>query len=223
MCCKVQCVVLHSRHSRLVHRFGLRGHQVEITLLLQKWQTGQPGALEELMPLVYSQLREVARAYIRRERQPDIFQATMLVNELYLRLVHQRKAGWEDRRHFYAFAARAMRLILIDNARSTQAAMHGGGATHVPLNEDIVWVGIGSPEMLDLNRALEQLEALDASKVRAIELRYFLGCTSEETAALMQVSKAKVDRDLRFARTWLFERVYPAQDRDDQDNNRDKG
>lgn len=188
---------------------------MEITLLLRKWETGEPEALEELMPLVYPQLREVAAAYLRRERQPDIFQATMLVNELYLRLVHQRKAGWEDRRHFYAFAARAMRLILIDNARTNQSAMHGGGATHVPLNEDIVWVGVGSPEMLDLNRALEELEALDASKVRAIELRYFLGCTSEETATLMQVSKAKVDRDLRFARTWLFARMYP--DRDGQD------
>jgi RNA polymerase sigma factor (TIGR02999 family) len=185
---------------------------VEITLLLRKWETGQPGALDELMPLVYPQLREVAAAYIRRERQPDIFQATMLVNELYLRLVTQRKAGWEDRRHFYAFAARAMRMILIDNARSNQATMHGGGATHIPLNEDLVWVGIGSPDMLDLNRALEELEVLDATKVRAIELRYFLGCTSEETATLMQVSKATVDRDLRFARTWLFERMFPGED-----------
>ncbi|MEO6924812.1 MAG: ECF-type sigma factor [Bryocella sp.] len=182
---------------------------MEITLLLRKWETGQPEALEELMPLVYPQLREVAAAYIRRERQPDMFQATMLVNELYLRLVHQRKAGWEDRHHFYAFAARMMRMILIDNARSNQASMHGGGATHVPLNEDLVWVGIGSPDMLDLNRALEELELLDPTKVRAIELRYFLGCTSEETATLMQVSKAKVDRDLRFARTWLFERMFP--------------
>jgi RNA polymerase sigma factor (TIGR02999 family) len=185
---------------------------VEITLLLRKWETGQPGALDELMPLVYPQLREVAAAYIRRERQPDIFQATMLVNELYLRLVNQRKAGWEDRRHFYAFAARAMRMILIDNARSNQATMHGGGATHIALNEDLVWVGIGSPDMLDLNRALEELEVLDATKVRAIELRYFLGCTSEETATLMQVSKATVDRDLRFARTWLFERMFPGED-----------
>ncbi len=184
---------------------------MEITLLLRKWETGQTGALEELMPLVYPQLREVAAAYIRRERQPDIFQATMLVNELYLRLVNQRKAGWEDRRHFYAFAARVMRMILIDNARSNQTAMHGGGATHVPLNDDLVWVGIGSPDMLDLNRALEELEALDATKVRAIELRYFLGCTSEETATLMQVSKAKVDRDLRFARSWLYERMFPGE------------
>ncbi|MEO6802997.1 MAG: ECF-type sigma factor, partial [Granulicella sp.] len=106
---------------------------MEITLLLRKWETGEPEALEELMPLVYPQLREVAAAYIRRERQPDIFQATMLVNELYLRLVNQRKAGWEDRHHFYAFAARTMRMILIDNARSNQALMHGGGTTHVPL------------------------------------------------------------------------------------------
>lgn len=180
--------------------------------MLRKWETGQPGALDELMPLVYPQLREVAAAYIRRERQPDIFQATMLVNELYLRLVNQRKAGWEDRRHFYAFAAQAMRMILIDNARTNQATMHGGGATHIPLNEDLVWVGIGSLDMLDLNRALEELEVLDAAKVRAIELRYFLGCTAEETASLMQVSKATVDRDLRFARTWLFARMFPGED-----------
>jgi RNA polymerase sigma factor (TIGR02999 family) len=184
---------------------------MDITLLLRKWDRGEPEALDELMPLVYTQLRDVAAAYIRRERQPDLFQATMLVNELYLRLVNQRNAGWEDRRHFYAFAARTMRMILIDNARTNKAPMHGGDLTHVPLNEEIMWVGIGSPEMLDLNRALEQLEVLDAQKVKTIELRYFLGCTAEETATLMQVSKAKVDRDLRFARTWLFERMFPGE------------
>jgi RNA polymerase sigma factor (TIGR02999 family) len=181
----------------------------EITLLLRRWESGDAGALEALMPLVYEQLRQVAGSYIRRERQPDLLQPTMLVNELYLRLLNQRKAAWEDRRHFYAFSARVMRMILIDHARSHRAASAGGGAIHLPLNDELVWVEIGSPDLLDLNRALEELEALDAMKVRMVELRFFLGCTAEETADVMEISKSKVDRDLRFAKTWLFRRMYP--------------
>ena len=180
----------------------------EITILLAKWRDGEPSAFEELMPLVYSHLREVAASYIRRERNPDVLQATVLVHELYLRLMNQKKAAWADRRHFYTFAAKVMRLILIDHARETQAQMRGGGQERVPLSDDLAWVNIDSPELLDLNRALDELGALDAEKVQLIELRYFLGCTSEETAALMQVSKSTVDRELRFIKSWLFRRMH---------------
>ncbi len=181
----------------------------EITLLLARWKDGEPSAFDELMPLVYPHLREVAAAYVRRERDPGVLQATVLVHELYLRLLNQKKAGWEDRRHFYTFAAKVMRMILIDHARQTQAQMRGGGQERVPLGEDLVWVTYGSPELLDLNHALGELGELDAYKVQLVELRYFLGCTEEETASLMQVSKSTVKRDLKFTKSWLFRRVHP--------------
>jgi len=181
----------------------------EITLLLAKWKDGDPSAFEDLMPLVYPHLRHVAAAYIRRERNPDVLQATALVHELYLRLLNQKKAAWGDRRHFYTFAAKVMRMILIDHARESQAQMRGGGRERVPLSDDLLWVNIDSPEMLDLNQALDELGTLDAYKVQLVELRYFLGCTAEETASLMQVSKATVDRDLKFTKSWLFRRLHP--------------
>jgi len=182
----------------------------EITLLLGRWKNGEASAFSELMPLVYPHLRNVAAAYVRRERNPDGMQGTALVHELYLRLLNQKKAEWQDRRHFYAFAAKVMRMILIDHARESQAQMRGGGLDRVPLSEDLAWVSVDSPELLDLNRALDELNDLDAEKVQLVELRYFLGCTSEETADLMQVSKATVDRGLKFARSWLYRRIYPA-------------
>ena len=181
----------------------------EITLLLAKWKGGETSAFEELMPLVYPHLREVAAAYVRRERNPDVIQATSLVNELYLRLLNQKKAAWDDRRHFYTFAAKVMRMILIDHARGNQAQMRGGGMQRVPLSEDLAWINIGSPELLDLNHALENLAALDPYKVQLVELRYFLGCTTEETASLLDVSKAKVDRELKFIKSWLYTRIHP--------------
>lgn len=182
----------------------------EITLLLGKWRDGEPSAFEELMPLVYPHLREVVAAYVRRERNPDVLQATSLVHELYLRLLNQKKAAWEDRKHFYTFAAKVMRMILIDHARGNQARMRGGGSERVPLSDDLPWVDIGSAELLDLNRALDDLSAMDPYKVQMVELRYFLGCTAEETAELMRVSKATVDRDLKFIKSWLYRRIHPA-------------
>jgi len=181
----------------------------EITLLLARWNDGESAAFEELMPLVYPHLREVAAAYVRRERNPDTMQGTALVHELYLRLLNQKKAVWEDRRHFYTFAAKVMRMILIDHARGNQAQMRGGNAERVPLSDDLAWVNIDSPELLDLNRALDELGALDPRKVQLVELRYFLGCTADETASLMDQSKATVDRELKFTRSWLFRRIRP--------------
>jgi RNA polymerase sigma factor (TIGR02999 family) len=124
-------------------------------------------------------------------------------------LRNQRKVVGEDRRHFYTFAAKVMRMILIDHARESHARMRGGGYERVPLSDDLSWVNIDSPELLDLNRALDELSAIDAQKVQLIELRYFLGCTVEETAALMQVSMSTVVRELRFIRSWLFRRIHP--------------
>jgi RNA polymerase sigma factor (TIGR02999 family) len=186
----------------------------EITLLLAKWRDGEPSAFEELMPLVYPHLREVAAAFVRRERNPDVLQATSLVHELYLRLLNQKKAAWEDRQHFYTFAAKVMRMILIDHARGNQTEKRGGGRDRVPLSDDLPWVVIGSAELLDLNRALDELGTLDPYKVQLVELRYFLGCTAEETAELVQVSKATVDRDLKFIKSWLYRRIHPRAEGD---------
>ena len=168
----------------------------------------KPSAFDELVPLVYPQLRQMAAGYIHREMNPDVVQATVLVHELYLRLLNQKKAAWDDRRHFYIFCARMMRMILIDHARENQIKMRGGDSKCVPLNEELLWVKIDSPELLDLNRALDELGALDQEKVKLVELRYFLGCTAEETAALMLVSKATVDRELKFIKGWLYQRMH---------------
>jgi RNA polymerase sigma factor (TIGR02999 family) len=181
----------------------------EITLLLARWRDGEDSVFEQLMPLVYPHLRQVAAAYVRRERNPDMLQATALVHELYLKLLNQKKVAYEDRRHFYTFAAKVMRRILIDHARGNQAQMRGGGNVHIPLSDDLPWVDVGSDDLLELNRALDELNKVDAYKVQLVELRYFLGCTSEETAALMQSSKATVDRDMKFIKSWLYRRLHP--------------
>ncbi len=196
------------RFSR-TNRERLRVETGEITLLLAKWRDGEDSVFEQLMPLVYPHLRQVAAAYIRRERNPDLLQATALVHELYLKLLNQKKVAYEDRGHFYTFAAKVMRRILIDHARGNQALIRGGGSVHVPLSNDLPWVDVGSEELLELNRALDELNAIDAYKVQLVELRYFLGCTAEETAALMHSSKATVDREMRFIKSWLYRRLHP--------------
>jgi RNA polymerase sigma factor (TIGR02999 family) len=180
----------------------------DITLLIKKWRDGESSAFDELVSLVYPHLRHIAAGYVHREFNPDLLEPTVLVHELYLRLLKQRKPDWEDRRHFYIFCARMMRTILIDQARSNQAQIHGGGLSRVPLNEDLAWVEIDSPELLDLNRALDELQELDPEKVQLVELRYFLGCTAEETAEVMNISKATVNRELRFVKSWLYQRMH---------------
>jgi RNA polymerase sigma factor (TIGR02999 family) len=181
----------------------------EITLLLAKWRDGEDSVFAQLMPLVYPHLRQVAAAYIRRERNPDLLQATALVHELYLKLLDQKRVAYEDRGHFYTFAAKVMRRILIDHARGNQAQIRGGGSVRVPLSDDLPWVDVGSLDLLELNRALDELNAIDAYKVQLVELRYFLGCTAEETAEVMKTSKATVDREMRFIKSWLFRRLHP--------------
>jgi RNA polymerase sigma factor (TIGR02999 family) len=183
--------------------------QGEITLLLTRWRNGDSAAFETLVPLVYPHLREVAAAYIRKERNPGILQATSLVHELYLRLLSQEKAAWKDRAHFYTFSSKIMRMILIDHARANQSQRRGAQAEHIPLCNDLPWVGLDSPELIDLSRALDSLALKDQALVQTIELRYFLGCTSEETADILGVSKATVKRDIKFAKTWLYRQIAP--------------
>jgi RNA polymerase sigma factor (TIGR02999 family) len=198
-----------SYRSRLVllsFPSAMGGDAGDITVLLRKWKQGDVQACDELMPHVYPHLHQVAAAYLRRESEDHTLQPTALVHELYIRLLQQRRTDWEDRAHFYAFAAKVMRRILTDHARRVNADKRGAGLPHVPLNDEIPWVNLNS-DVIDLNRALDELDAVDPRKVRLVELRYFLGCTTPESAALMSISTATAERDLTFARTWLYSRL----------------
>jgi len=179
----------------------------EITQLLHRWKEGDKEAFQQVVTLAYDDLRAIALGYLQRGGRGDTLQATGLVNELYLKLAQVRGAALKDRRHFFAFAAQLMRMILIDYSRQAKALKRPSSATRVPLHEEMAWIDAASEEMLALSTALDELEAVDERKVRVIELRFFLGCTNEETAELLDISRATVDRDLEFAKAWLFRRL----------------
>ena len=145
----------------------------EITQLLNRWQQGQPGILEELAPLVYSQLRGIAEACLRDERQDHTLQATAVVNEIFAGLLSVRRLALNDRSHFFAFSARLTRRILIDYARTTKTEKRGIGWQRIPLDAELAWVGEASDESLDLSRALDELTEFDADKTRVVELLTF--------------------------------------------------
>jgi RNA polymerase sigma factor (TIGR02999 family) len=183
----------------------------EVTQLLERWRDGNPEVLDSLMPLVYSQLHRIAKGYMRREREDHTLQPTALVNEVYMRLLNQRKITWNDRGHFFTFAARMMRNILKDHARAHLAERRGGpGAIRLPLTDEIAWVGTSSADILDLNRALDRLEQLDQRKAQLVELRFFLALTMEESAEVLSISLATAERDLKFSRSWLFHELNHA-------------
>jgi RNA polymerase sigma factor (TIGR02999 family) len=181
----------------------------EITVLLRDWNAGNPAAVEHLFELVYPQLRKIAGALFRGERPENLLQPTSVVNELFLKLIRQRSLRFEDREHFYSLSARLMRRVLIDQARSEGRQKRDGGVP-VPLHPDLAWIDARPVEMMDLDRVLEELEQLDPRKCRMVELRFFLGFTAEETAELLNTSKATVDRELRFVRGWLYDRLHSA-------------
>lgn len=169
----------------------------EITALLHLWNEGDRKALASLASLAYDDLRHIAQRHLRRESRFHTLQATGLVNELFIRLIRQSEINLSDRRHFYAFAAMMMRRILTDYARQALSQKRPTGqAVRVPLHDEIAWIDASGKDMLDLDIALIELEALDARKSRVIELRYFLGCTNQETADVLGVVRATVDRDL---------------------------
>jgi RNA polymerase sigma factor (TIGR02999 family) len=178
----------------------------EITTLLTEWSQGDVTALDRLAPLVYPQLRLIASSYLRHESRGHTLHATGLVHEIFLKLIGRRKPQFENRAHFYALAAKLMRMALIDHARGVRAGRRGGGEARVPLHDDMPWVDAG-PDVLDLDLALNELEALDAEQARMIELRFILGCSVEETAHALGTSKSSVDRKVRLARAWLFRRL----------------
>ena len=181
----------------------------DVTRLLREWKEGRAGAVDELLPLVYPDLKLIASGYLRRERPDHTLQATALVHELYFRLCQQREANWKDRAHFFTFTAKIMRMILADHARKTHREKRGGRAEKLPLSDQLPWVNLNGPEYLDLDLALDELERIDARKAQMIEFCHLLGCTTEESADILQISVATAERDLKFARGWLYKRLRP--------------
>jgi RNA polymerase sigma factor (TIGR02999 family) len=174
-----------------------------ITQLLIKWRNGDHAALDELLPLVYGELRRLAGYYLRQERPHHTLQPTALVHEAYLRLVGEKGIDWQNRAHFFGIAAVRMRHILVEHARSRRAAKRGGGEYRLSLSEADRLEEKCDVNLLALDDALQRLEALDPQKSRIVELRYFGGLTIEETAEALNVSPATVKRDWSMARAWL--------------------
>lgn len=176
----------------------------DVTGLLKRWGGGDRQALQRMIPLVYAQLRSLAESQLRRERPGQTLQATALVHDLYLRLAEQHGGRWKDRQHFFSFAAMMMRRILIDHARTANREKRGGAQERVPLTDDLPWLSSSPEEILGLDRALDSLEKTDPRKARVLELRVLLGCTAHETAEILAISKATVDRDWTLAKAWLY-------------------
>jgi RNA polymerase sigma factor (TIGR02999 family) len=175
-----------------------------VTQLLVQWSAGDDAALAELTPLVYDELRRVAHHHLSRQRRDHTLQTTALVNEAYLRLADQTNPRWQNRAHFFAVAARAMRQILVSYARTQQAQKRGGGAFKVDFDEAALVSPEQSKQIVELHEALEQLSALDSRKAQIVELKYFGGLNYDEIAEVLKISRITVRRDWEFARVWLY-------------------
>lgn len=174
-----------------------------ITQLLHDLRDGRSAAFDDLIPLVYEQLRRIARHRLRRERDDHTLQTTELVHEAYERLEAHHEVDWNDRRHFFAVAARAMRQVLVAHARRKNAQKRGGTVPHVSIDDSPPAVPPSSISVLALNDALERLETLDARQAKVVEGRFFAGLTIQQTARMLDVSASTVKRDWRTARAWL--------------------
>ena len=183
------------------------GVPIDITGLLKAWSRGEPGALEQLTPLVYAQLRVQARRYLRRERSGVMLESTGLVHELYLRLTKAEHVDFQDRVRFFALSAQLMRRILVDAARARGAAKRGGAATRVEhASVDLDQVAAfesNTGSLCALDDALADLTRIDPRRAKVVELRFFGGLSVDETAAVLEVSPQTVMRDWRLARAWL--------------------
>lgn len=176
----------------------------QITQLLTRWSGGDERALEELMPLVYDELRRMAKAYMRRQPDGNTFQTTELIHETYLKLARNKGKDLVNRSHFFGVAAKAMRHILVDHARSKHAGKRGGWQEKISLTDAVASAAVQSGQVLALNDALDRLAALDQRKGEVVELKYFGGLTNEEAAEALHISVETVKRDWRFSRTWLL-------------------
>ncbi|MGE5717221.1 MAG: ECF-type sigma factor [Acidobacteriota bacterium] len=179
----------------------------EVTRLLLAWSGGNERALEELIPLVYGELRREARARLRNERASHTLQPTALVHEVYLRLVDQSRVQWRNRAHFFGVASRVMREVLVDYARARRAAKRGGTRTQISLEDANPATPSRNLDLLDLDLALRRLASLDERQARLVELRVFGGLTIDESAEVLETSAATVSREWRHAETWLHKEM----------------
>src|SRR5947199_9851151 len=191
-----------------MHMPSVSPHRV--TQLLQQWSHGDNSALAELTPLVYEELRRLAHHYMEAQRPDHTLQTTALVNEAYLRLADQTNPNWQSRAHFFAVAARAMRQILVNYAKSSRAQKRGGGGLKVELDEAALVSPEQSKEIVDLHEALERLATLDSRKAQVVELKYFGGLNYDEMAEVLKISPVTVRRDWRFAKAWLYTQLHGA-------------
>src|SRR6184192_4072788 len=182
--------------------------QQRVTEFLTRWSQGDDGALAELTPLVYEELRRLAHRQMGAERPDHTLQTTALVNEAYLRLADQTNLRWQNRAHFFAVAAQAMRRILVSYARAQRSEKRGGGALKIELDEAALVSPEESKEIVDLHEALEQLSALDSRKAQVVELKYFGGLDYDEMAEVLKISPITVRRDWEFARLWLYTELH---------------
>ena len=176
----------------------------EVSQLLVQWRNGDQQALDTLMPLVYDELRRIAGRYMKRERAEHTLQTTALVNEAYLRMVDQKNVDWQNRAHFFAVAASVMRHLLVDHARARGRIRRGADPQQVSLDEAALISEQRGEEMIALDEALTKLAAIDARKVKIVELRYFSGLSAEETATVLGVSEITVKREWLKAKAWLY-------------------
>jgi RNA polymerase sigma factor (TIGR02999 family) len=181
--------------------------QAQITDLLVAWGDGDQAALERLFPLVYDELHRLAAFYLRRERSDHTLQPTALVNEVYLRLVDQRRVRWQNRARFFGVAAQMMRRILVSHARSRHAAKRGGSDQRITLQDELAVTDQRDVNLLALDDALTKLEAIDPEKSKLVELRFFSGLTVPETAEVMSISPRTVDRQWQTAKAWLYREI----------------
>lgn len=177
-------------------------HQ-QITMLLQKVGQGDKGSESQLLDLVYSELHRLASSYMRRERKDHTLQPSALVNEAYVKLIGAQEVSWQNRGHFYAAAARVMRNILIDYARTRSAERRGGAPQRSPLRDDMLMVEEDPDQFLLLDAAMNRLAKLDERQAKVVEMRFFGGLNVEETAAALSISEKTVKRDWAVARAWL--------------------
>jgi RNA polymerase sigma-70 factor (ECF subfamily) len=179
----------------------------ELTALLKAWGSGDLHARDELLPLVYEELRGRAAAYLRRERADHTLQPTALIHEAYLRLVDQQRVAWQNRAQFCGIAAQMMRRILVDHARAQQAAKRPAAAMKVTLDEEIAHANSIDCDLLLLNQALSELAAFDPRQAEIVELRYFGGLAEQEVAEVLAISRSTVTREWQAARAWLYRRM----------------
>lgn len=179
----------------------------EVTELLVKWSEGDADALDQLLPIVYAELRRIADAYLRRERSGHTLQATALVHEAYLKLVKAQGLDWQNREQFFGISANLMRQILVDHARKSTANKRGGNISDLPLDEALTISDGTDANLLLLDAALTKLALIDAQAARIVELRYFAGLTIEETAEVLKTSPMTVKREWATARAWLHREI----------------